>query len=53
MNRWHLAFVLFLEANVIITSMKVSHKKARFAGSWWLMPVILVTQEAEIRRIAV
>jgi hypothetical protein len=23
------------------------------AGHWWLMPVIPVTQEAEIRRIAV
>jgi hypothetical protein len=23
------------------------------AGSWWLMPVILATQEAEIRRIMV
>jgi hypothetical protein len=23
------------------------------AGSWWLTPVILATQEAEIRRIAV
>jgi hypothetical protein len=24
-----------------------------FAGCWWLTPVILVTQEAEIRRITV
>jgi hypothetical protein len=23
------------------------------AGQWWLMPVILVTQEKEIRKIAV
>jgi hypothetical protein len=22
-----------------------------FAGSWWFLPVILATQEAEIRRI--
>jgi hypothetical protein len=25
----------------------------RIAGGWWLTPVILATQEAEIRRIAV
>jgi hypothetical protein len=28
-------------------------KQTFFARHWWLMPVILATQEAEIRRIAV
>jgi hypothetical protein len=28
-------------------------KKTNSAGRWWLTPVILVTQEAEIRRIMV
>jgi hypothetical protein len=27
--------------------------KSQEAGHWWLTPVILATQEAEIRRIAV
>jgi hypothetical protein len=27
--------------------------KVSKAGHWWLMPVILITEEAEIRRIAV
>jgi hypothetical protein len=35
---------------VIIPS---SFKNYALAGCWWLMPVILVTQEAEIRRILV
>jgi hypothetical protein len=29
------------------------HKKIKIAGHWWLTPVILATQEAEIRRIVV
>jgi hypothetical protein len=29
------------------------HEKVVQAGCWWLMLVILATQEAEIRRIAV
>jgi hypothetical protein len=28
-------------------------KKLKLAGHWWLTPVILATQEAEIRRIVV
>jgi hypothetical protein len=28
-------------------------KNNKFAGHWYLMPVILATQEAEIRRISV
>jgi hypothetical protein len=29
------------------------YKKVSLAGCWWLIPVILATQETEIRRIAV
>jgi hypothetical protein len=29
------------------------HRKTFQAGHWWLTPVILATQEAEIRRITV
>jgi hypothetical protein len=32
---------------------KYLFKKMSVAGHWWLTPVILATQEAEIRRIAV
>jgi hypothetical protein len=28
-------------------------KKEKTTGCWWLMPIILATQEAEIRRITV
>jgi hypothetical protein len=29
------------------------HEDVKFARSWWLTPVILATQEEEIRRIVV
>jgi hypothetical protein len=29
------------------------YKKENVAGCWWLMPVILATQQAEIRRISI
>jgi hypothetical protein len=32
---------------------KKKKKERQIAGCWWLTPVILATQEAEIRRIAV
>jgi hypothetical protein len=28
-------------------------KKRKKTGRWWLMPIILITQEAEMRRIMV
>jgi hypothetical protein len=30
-----------------------ANKKTKTAGCWWLTPVILATQEAEIRRITI
>jgi hypothetical protein len=35
------------------SSAKKKKKKTNFTGRWWLTFVILATQEAEIRRIAV
>jgi hypothetical protein len=32
---------------------KLSSKKYGITGHWWLIPTILTTQEAEIRRITV
>jgi hypothetical protein len=34
-------------------SRKKKEKKKKTAGYWWLTPIILATQEAEIRRIVV
>jgi hypothetical protein len=36
-----------------IHSMNEYIRKGNLAGHWWLMPVILATQEVEIRRTAV
>jgi hypothetical protein len=33
--------------------LKTTTTKKQVAGHWWLTPVILATQEAEIRRITV
>jgi hypothetical protein len=33
--------------------MQVFHKFATTAGCWWLTPIILAIQEAEIRKIGV
>jgi hypothetical protein len=32
-------------------SMAITHKSRPGARHWWLLPIILATQEAEIRRI--
>jgi hypothetical protein len=37
----------------VLSHWSVFFKSAKVAGRWWLTPVILVTQEAEIRRITV
>jgi hypothetical protein len=39
----------------VVTCVRISFLRLVniLAGYWWLMPVILATQEAEIRRIAV
>jgi hypothetical protein len=38
---------------ICITSQRCRLKRTKKAGHWWLMPVILAIQEAEIRRIMV
>jgi hypothetical protein len=40
----------FYKEDLLLGSQKL---KCHEAGSWWLMPIILVTWEAEIRRIVV
>jgi hypothetical protein len=43
----HGLFIIFL----FFVFRTMGFEKAALAGGWWLMPVILATQEAEIRRI--
>jgi hypothetical protein len=38
---------------IIAVHKKKLNQKPETAGCWWLTPVILATQEAEIRRITV
>jgi hypothetical protein len=42
-----------LSASVRYMSVILAIRSLRQAGHWWLTPVILATQEAEIRRIMV
>jgi hypothetical protein len=42
------------EVYILFNEFMIKHTKGRnIVGCLWLMPVILATQEAEIRRIAV
>jgi hypothetical protein len=37
----------------MLPRLKGALKNLEFTGRWWLTPIILATQEAEIRRIVV
>jgi hypothetical protein len=44
---------LFIQQRINIQIYKKLKKIKQYARHWWLTPVILATQEAEIRRIMV
>jgi hypothetical protein len=48
-EKWQVRY----EGNTMRITADFSAETLKAAGCWWLTPIILATQEAEIRRIAV